>query len=246
MNDAAERAMALVDGQLAPAEVPGLVQELAHNAALVAELQTYLAVSRSRIASAYAAKGEESVPPWLVNAVMRAPAPRRVEPVERGLPALLAQGQLWLQRRYRLPAWSLVAAPALATVALVAVSVVALAPGRTVLAEAGLGAALETTASGKDAALATVRPVLSFNSKSDGWCRQIEVRHANKQVSHALACRDDNGQWNMVASTPPGSGGLAPASADRRKAIDDRVTAMIKGEPLSQADEAAAIGRKWR
>ena len=35
--------MALVDGQLSPVEVPALVQELARNAALVAELQGYLA-----------------------------------------------------------------------------------------------------------------------------------------------------------------------------------------------------------
>ena len=62
MMNAGEKAMALVDGQLSPVEVPALVQELARNAALVAELQGYLAMSRSRIAQAYAAKTDEPVP----------------------------------------------------------------------------------------------------------------------------------------------------------------------------------------
>jgi hypothetical protein len=55
-----------------------------------------------------------------------------------------------------------------------------------------------------------------------------------------------DGRWDVVASTPPGSAGLTPASADRRKTIDDRVTAMMRDGPLSPADEAAAIGRGWR
>jgi hypothetical protein len=37
-----------------------------------------------------------------------------------------------------------------------------------------------------------------------------------------------------------------PAGADRRKAIDDLVTSMMRGQPLSQAEEAATIGRGWR
>jgi hypothetical protein len=253
MKDAGEKAMALVDGQLSPAEVPALVAELARNAPLVAELQRYLALSRSRLAEVYAAKGDEPVPAWLSGAVLRggaaagATAPRA---------ARFGAGLLrWLQTGYRVPAWSLAAAgPALAAAAVLAFYLAmpaALPPsgGRPmVLAEANLGPLLERTESGKDAAVATLRPVLSFSSKADGWCRQVEVRNAARQVSHALACRGDDGQWKVVASTPPSSagGGFAPAGAGGRKAIDDLATSMMRGNPLAPEEEAATIGRGWR
>ncbi len=244
MKDAGEKAMALVDGQLTPAEVPSLVQELARNPSLVAELQTYLAVSRSRIAPAFAAKSEEPVPAWLADVVMRGDtAGRRPEP-RVGFGRSL---RLWLQGSYRVPAWSLAAAPA-ALVLLVALAggLALQTAGRSNPVEAGLGAALEGTASGKDAAVATVRPILSFSSKAAGWCRQVEVRHASRQVSYALVCRGEDGRWSIVASTPPGPVGFVPAGADRRKAIDDLATSMMQGSPLSPEEEAGLIGRRWR
>jgi hypothetical protein len=236
MKHAGEKAMALVDGQLAPAEVPDLVEELARSAPLVAELQDYLAVSQSRLAAAYAAKAEEPVPAWLIDTVRRGPV------ADGRTRAAFARGLRWLQS-YRVPAWSLAAAPALTALA---VWLVASPPSRGLLVEASLGTVLEGAVSGKDAPVASLRPVLSFKSTSAGWCRQFEVRHADKQISHALACRGEAGHWELVASTPPGSGGLMPAGAERRKAIDDLVTSMMRGQPLSQAEEAATIGKGWR
>jgi hypothetical protein len=244
MTNAGEKAMALVDGQLAPAEVPFLVQELARNATLVAELQDYLAMSRSRIAEAYAAKADEPAPRRLIDAVMQAPAapPRQARCLSTVGGCLMA----WLQGSYRVPAWSLAAAPTVAAATAFAVAVAILPAGRG-LVPVDLGAALERTASGKDAALATLRPMLSFSSKSAGWCRQFEMRNAGRQVSHGLACRGQGGDWRMVASTAPGpAGGFVPAGADRRKAIDDLATSMMQGEPLSREGEAIAIGKGWR
>jgi hypothetical protein len=243
--------MALVDGQLAPADVPGLVQELARNAGLIAELQEYLALSRSRMAAVYAAKADEPVPRRLTDAVMSAAAPAGTregapEPVAGFGRRLLG----WLQSDCRVPAWSIAAGPALAAAAVVAAVAGYLAtstPRGSALAQADLAAALERTQSGKDAALATLRPVLSFNSRAGAWCRQFEVRNASRQVSHALACRGEGGEWTVLASTPPaGGGGFAPAGADARKTVDDLVTSMMQGNPLSQDEEAAAIGRRWR
>jgi hypothetical protein len=244
IKDAGAKAMALVDGQLAPAEVPDLVQELARNAPLVAELQEYLAMSRGRIAAAYTARSDEPVPAWLVDTVMRqpvpAPAPMRPRHFGRGL----LQG---LQRRLQVPVWSLATAPALAVlVAVLWLGSMSQDPGRSGIAVAGLGAALERTESGKDAALATLRPVLTFNSKAAGWCRQFDVRYGNSQVSHGLACRGEDGQWSVVSATAPGTTGLMPAGSNRRKVIDDLVTSMMRGNPLSQVDEATAIGGAWR
>jgi hypothetical protein len=244
MQDAGEKAMALVDGQLAPAEVPGLVQELARDPLLVAELQTYLALSRSRVGSAFAAKDEEPVPAWLVEAVMRASAAERRPPVP---PIGLGQRALrWLQGACRVPAWSLAAAPAVVLLAALAGGLVVRHTERGDGLQMDLSAALERTASGKDAAVATVRPVLSFSSKTAGWCRQLEVRHATQQVSHALACRGDDGRWAVVSSTGPGPGGIAPAGSDRRKVLDDLATSMMRGEPLSPQEEASVIARRWQ
>ncbi len=243
MKEAGEKAMALVDGQLTPSEVPSLVQELARNPSLVAELQTYLAVSGSRIASAFAAKGEEPVPAWLADTVLRGTSDRRPAPQAGSGRSLLR----WLQGSYRVPAWSLVAAPA--AVLLLATLAGGLAlqhAGLSSPIEASLGAALEGTASGKDAAIATVRPVLSFNSRTAGWCRQIELRHATKQVSYALACRGEHGKWEVVSSTAPGPAGFVPAGADRRKAIDDLAASMMRDGPLPPEEEAALIAGRWR
>jgi len=245
MKDAGEKAMALVDGQLAPAEVPGLVQELARDPSLVTELQAYLALSRSRLASVFAAKSDEPVPAWLTDSVMRGDAAAERQPVPR--PGFGARRLLrWLRGSYRVPAWSLAAAPAALVVLAVLAGGLALNAKVSGPMDASLAAALEGTASGKDAAVATVRPVLTFNSKTAGWCRQMEVRHATRQVSHALACRSEDGRWSVVSSTPPGPAGFVPAGADRRKALDDLATSMMRGEPLSAEQESALIARRWQ
>jgi hypothetical protein len=245
MKDAGEKAMALVDGQLAPAEVPGLVQELARNPSLIEELQTYLALSRSRVASAFAVKGEEPVPGWLADAVMRrgSTAARQSAPGTR----LGHSFRRWLQGSYRVPGWSLAAAPAaFVLLAVLTGGLVALHTERGNGMQVDLSAALEGTTSGKDATVATLRPVLSFSSRTAGWCRQVEVRHAARHASHVLACRGQDGQWSVVASTAPGPVGFAPAGADRRKTIDDLAASMMRTNPLSAEEEAALIARRWR
>jgi hypothetical protein len=242
MKNAGEKSMALVDGELAPAEVPELVQELARNPALVAELQTYLATAGRRIAGPFEAKHSEPLPAWLVDKVMRAPVAESspAQPSARHARGLIER----LRRGYRVPAWSLAAGPALAAV-LVALGawLVAPPPGRSGL-EANLGLALERTESGKDAPLVALRPVLSFKSKTAAWCRQYELRYATRQASHGLACRNDGGRWDVVAATPPATIGTRPAGSGQREAIDELVTAMID-QPLSRADEAARIGKGW-
>jgi hypothetical protein len=252
MRSAGEKAMALVDGQLAPAEVPALVQELARNATLLAELQDYLATSRSRLAQAYAATSDEPVPTRLVDALLATPVATEVPRRAAAASSLGRRLVEWLRSSCRVPTWSLAAAPTLAAAAAFAAAAAILPAGQGNLAPGGLasidlGAALERTASGKDAALASLRPMLSFNSKNAGWCRQFELRGAGKQTSHGLACRGQGGGWRMIAATAPSAaGGYAPAGVDRRKVIDDIVTSMIVGEPLSPEGETAVIGRGWQ
>jgi hypothetical protein len=241
MTTAGEKAMALVDGELAPAEVPELVQELARNPALVAELQSYLATAGRRMAEPLDANLSELPPAWLVDKVRRAPAPERSE-----APAAQSGSRVaWLRRRYPVPAWSLAAGPALAAVLFALGMWLAPAPAPGGVVEANLGLALERTESGKDAALIALRPVLSFRSKQTAWCRQYELRYAAKQASHGLACRSEAGRWKVIAATPPTAIGPRPAGRGPREAIDELVTAMMSDQPLSGSDEAATIGKGW-
>ena len=245
MKDAGEKAMALVDGQLTPAEVPSLVQELARNAVAgrgAADVSGHVAEpdrvrlrgqgrgARSSMADRYGHARRRC------RAASRYRIPGSAAALSAGCRGAIAfpRGR-WRRRRRRWPCLSRLQAVGRCSTRAAAA-----------LIEVDLGAALERTASGKDAALATVRPVLSFNSKTAGWCRQFEVRHATRQVSHALACRGEDGQWSVVASTPPGPAGFVPAGTDRRKAIDDLATSMMQGSPLSPEEEAALIGRRWR
>src|SRR5262245_7800706 len=147
MNDAGEKAMALVDGQLTPADVPDLVRELARSESLVAELQQHLATSRTRMASVYAAKSDEPVPQWLSDTIMhgRRTAAGRPAPQAANFSRSLIQ---WLQQAYRVPVWSLAAGTTLAaSVVALAVLLVPHTPTGGVVAETDLGAALERTLS---------------------------------------------------------------------------------------------------
>ena len=243
MKNAGEKAMALVDGQLAPAEVPELVHELARNPALVAELQTYLATAGRRIAGPFEAKHSEPLPAWLVDRVMQAPVAERSpgRPLARHAQGLIER----LRRRYRVPAWSLAAGPALAAVLVALGAWLVTPPPAWGGLEANLGPALERTESGKDAPLVALRPVLSFRSKAAAWCRQYELRYATRQASYGLACRSDGGRWEVVAATPPAAIGTRPAGSGQRKGIDERAAAMMTDQPLSRSDEAARISEGW-
>jgi hypothetical protein len=186
--------------------------------------------------------------------IMRAPmAARPLEPVRQASygRALL----VCLKNRYRVPGWSLAASHAMAAVlvaaALVWVLLPALGHGREAMAN--LDAVLEKG----DGLLAyavpaTVRPVLTFEDRKGGWCRQFEVRYGPSQVSHALSCRDDDGKWPVLAATPPAPAVFVPstgspgaAKASPRKPIDDRVTELRSGDAVSGEEERELIRNGW-
>jgi len=249
MMDASEKIMALVDGQLDPAEAPALIQELARNSALVRELQGCLATTRARIARLYEPKSLEPVPSWLVDTVMGTNAAPAVQPVRQFTYSRTLLG--CLKNRYRVPGWSLAAAPAMAAM-LVAAAGLALPTwgyGREV--EAGMRTALEKTNGGKDFALASLRPVLTFKNNEGAWCRQFEVRYGTQQISYALACRTDVGHWPVVAATSPvpqpaGSSHRPVGDENPRKAIDDRVMSTIDGSPVIGEEESELVKNGWR
>lgn len=127
---------------------------------------------------------------------------------------------------------------------------VAVADG--VIVEGGaLHAALERAGSGEvqSAAGEKIRPILSFAAKDGRFCREFES-FGGKGAVVGVACKGDRG-WTMevlLSSAPhsPNETQYAPASGFNAKALDDVVSQLIEGQPMSPEAESAARGQGWR
>lgn len=243
MKFASEKAMALVDGQLAPSEAPGVIQEIARSPALMRLVQKYLAVNPWKIHQLYRDFKQGTVPNRLVDAVLYSPMGevRRSSPgfVEK-LAALAAR----TRERYAVPGWSLAAGPALAG-ALVAVSAYTFMPTASVGAYADAGMMvppLEATASGSSAQL-VVTPQFSYRSKSDELCRMLQVNYDATRASYAVACRNVTGNWQMMVATKPGAIGSRLADPEVRRPAYAFVDATISGEFLTGDQEREALAK---
>jgi len=247
MTNASTKAMALVDGQLDPAELPALVQELARDTGLVTEAQGFLAMSRARVAEPYRGKASEPLPAWLVDTVLHADvaaaASQSIKPLAYVRELLGRLGET-----YPAPRWSLAAGPTLAAavVALGAWLLMPTASQSDALMTAQLQSALESTPSGKDMPMLAFRPTLTYWSKDQAWCRQFEVRYdGTNQAVAAVACRSGDGNWRVAREAPPIPLGTAPAGSPREE-LDRFVGTTMDGAPLERADVEAKIKSGWR
>ena len=241
MEKAYHKALALADAELSPAELPAVVDELARNPSMVRALQVYMAVGRQRLAKTYDAKRAEAVPQWLIDTVMHAPIER---PAGQSS-TVISYGSALLERmrrRYRMPGWSLAAGPAFAAV-LAGVSAWLLLPASTngeTLMTAQLQSALERTATSQ----AGFRPLLTYWSSDQNWCRQFEVR-SDVERTFAIACRADDGNWRVIMQTPPGSlGAILPAGSPREH-LDRYAATSVSGQPLELSQVEEAIKSGW-
>ncbi len=86
-----------------------------------------------------------------------------------------------------------------------------------------------------------MRVALTFRDRSGDYCRSFAAKHLS-----GVACRADGGWQLRYASAPD----AAPQGDYRQAGADDAtaqvVAAMISGEPLDRAAEAAARGKGWR
>lgn len=241
MEHALSKTVALADAELSPAEVPALIQELARNPSLMRALQVYMSVGRRRIGKVYDAKREDPVPQWLVDTVMHAP----IEQATSRSANLISFGSAVLRRlkdKYTMPGWSLAAA---GTAALAVVSAWLLVPnvshGDTLLA-AQLQRTIETTGS-REAPLLTFRPVMTYLSKDQEYCRQYDVRSATER-SAAVACRNQAGTWQIVMQLPPYPN-FAPADSGR-EALDGYVESKRSGAPLGSEQVDQLVASHWQ
>lgn len=244
MKFASEKAMALVDGQLAPAEAPAVIQEIARSPALMRQVQQYLAVNPRQIGDLFEDVDLGPVPDDVMDTVLHSPM-GEVRQSKPGFVEKLAALAARTKERYTVPGWSLAAGPAVAGAA-VAIWAYALMPTSSIGAYADAGMVvppLESTMSDSKAQL-VFKPVLSYRSKSNELCRQFEVQYDAKHSSHAVACRRATGNWRMVMATKPGPFDpekSAPAETEARRAVDRYVDANISGKVLELEDERKAL-----
>jgi anti-sigma factor RsiW len=112
------------------------------------------------------------------------------------------------------------------------------------LSSPALSEALGRVPSGGNAVLAgsgdRLRAVASFRDAGGALCREFEVDTAAGSSVVSVACRAD-GTWSVrfAVVAPVRNGGYAPASS--MEALDAYLASAGAHEPLSPADEAAAL-----
>jgi hypothetical protein len=249
MSNLLERLMALLDGELPPAEAEAVIREAAGADNLRGLLEICYRTRRRIVAEPYDFMATEPAPARLSKPILRAPAAAgSAEPARQASygRALLVR----LKERYRAQVWPLAASHAMAMVLAVVASVWLLLPAvsQERAAMEQLRAALESMDGSKASAVASVRAVRTFRSKTDEWCRQYEVSYGASQVSHGLGCRSADGNWRVLAATAPGPRAFVPAEGGQenpRKPIDDRVHEIRSGEDLDRDSERELVTNGW-
>jgi hypothetical protein len=249
MDDAYYKAMALADGELDPADLPDLVHKLERNGALMRAAQSFLDLRRSRLARLYARKADEPLPQSIVETIMTAP----IGMPTKGAAGVFAFGGALFERvrqKYRMPGWSLAAGPAFAAAIAVAASwVLVPARGLEPTLTPQIEAALERAVGDNDPSVPGFKILLTYWSNKQSWCRQVDMASGGQQTS-ALACRQNNGRWQIVLQTPlmqtlPVMPGTSRPAGSHREVLDDYVRSQMNGPPLEREEVQNAINSGW-
>lgn len=132
----------------------------------------------------------------------------------------------------------------------VAVQDMVRADGGSLIAGAALRSALESQPSGAKPAGAQggVSVKMTFQNAAGDYCRQYGIVAQQSLQYAGIACRTD-GVWRVgfqaqVPPAPSAANHTVPASGGS-DIMDAAVGAVIAGDPLSGADEAALLNRRW-
>ncbi len=118
----------------------------------------------------------------------------------------------------------------------------------SVLEKGVVGVVADTMLSGKPA---SVKPVFTFATVADGYCRQYVITTNATSALGGVACRTADGQWQVEAQEAfqPSAGAtkeIAPAGGeDGLKDIEAAVDRLISGDVLSSDAEAKVMARGW-
>ncbi len=235
-----ETVMAYVDGELEPPARAALEAAMAGDPQLAQRVEAQRAL-RARLQRACAPLLDEPVPERLLSAARGEPQRATVLPLRAREPV----------RRWSWPQWSAIAASlvmgALFGPLLLRSSAgpVTTRDGR-LLAAGALAQALSQQLASTQAPDTAVRIGLSFRTRDGSYCRSFLVRAPSPLAG--VACREpDAWRMQLLAAAAPdaAAGAYRPAAAAMPAAVTQAVDALIAGEPLDAAAEAAARSRAW-
>ncbi len=126
------------------------------------------------------------------------------------------------------------------------------------VATGSLDRTLETIGSGSRLAKSVtggqeleIRPILTFRNRQGQFCREYEVLYPVPSRFAGLACRTEDGDWNVLVHSPvtaqpaPGND-TAVASGGGLETIDAVVGRIIKGNALDPEQETSLMNKGWR
>lgn len=268
-----EMLMAHADGLLPLAEQPAMEKFLAENPA-AARLVEMMRRDRARLSELYNPIAAEPVPQKLIDAVMAAPAApaAATQPVSAKIvsinDAVAARRRKQSDEAPRHSAFGYAIAATVAGVigfgaaygwqsnhrAATTQSIAHLADGRLV-ASGELLKALQSARSLADGSslrtLTTYAPVISFRQKSGEYCRQFAGAARKGRQEFGLACRNEDGGWQLemltTAPVAPEAGVNAVRTAGKKAPpeIERLSDTLIVGDALGREDEERLIKKSW-
>ncbi len=107
---------------------------------------------------------------------------------------------------------------------------------------------VKTVSDGRELA---VKPILTFRDHEGRICREYEITYPATSRYAGLACRTEDGDWNVLIQSPiksrPTNGkDTVVASGRDADTVDAVVERIIKGDALGSDQEALLMNKGWR
>ena len=272
-----ETLMAYADGELNAADRIQVEAYLARDPASVGRLAAFTATGRT-LGDMFGQPMREPVPQRLLDAVMgpaRHSALDVTTPTATIIPFESARRSRPLAVRSWAQTWAQPGALAAASIAVIAAGLgtywvldqrksnfaesygVAATSDGTRVAGLALAAVLDTTPSGSnvmqtiDGSPATIKPVFTFATASQSYCRQYEISTPVASPLAGVACHDAQGQWRIEGQVAfdgslPAAGKIVPSEKVSSATVDAIVDQIISGDVLGLQDEAAVMKNHWQ
>jgi hypothetical protein len=114
---------------------------------------------------------------------------------------------------------------------------------------ASVSTALDTAHSGETVTLTSglnVTPKLSFQSTTEGLCRQAELA-GKDELNVVIACKNQQGNWQLQATKilPTGESQGQYQTASASKVLEQELDELMASAPFNRAQEADAIKQQW-
>jgi hypothetical protein len=249
--------MAYADGVLPRHRRPRVRQALLRDPELLEKLESYIITNRG-LAAPF-----DRLPP-MPNRLQRVLSAPAAAPREGWWgPLLRSLNEVCRGDGVRLPAWSVAAVALIAAAALAwqlmtarpSASQLAALDAKGLMMSAPFQRALESTESNVAAQLASLKPIGTFLSAQNEWCRQYELVRDGSVPVAGVACRDQNGEWQvktsaLIATAPQGNGYSAaskePAGGEGADRLDSVIGKLMLGVVLLPPDEKRLIAGGWQ